>query len=230
MRVLVVVASPPERDAVLRLLPGVTPVRVGPYAGHTTAGLTVVASGIGPAGAAAVTAAALAHGAYDAVVNLGICGGFAGAASIGDVVVATDIVAADLGVESPDGWLGLAILGWAEEALPVQPHLVQWAADLLGAADLPVVTGPLLTLSSMTGTDARAAVLAERHGAVAEAMEGRGAAEAAAPYALPFLEIRTVSNAVGRRDKSAWRIPQALDVLAVVAATLLAEGQSWPFP
>lgn len=221
------VASTHERDAVLRDLPAARRVRVGPYDAHRTAHATVLVSGIGPAGAAAVTAAALATGSYAAVLNLGICGGFTGAASIGDVVIATDLVAADLGVDGPQGWLGLASLGWAEESLGLEPSLVQWAADRLRAGDLPVVTGPVLTLSSMTGTDARAAVLAERHGPVAEAMEGRGAAEAAAPYGTPFLEIRTVSNAVGRRDKAAWQLGRALDVLAVVARTLLTEEFSW---
>ena len=175
-----------------------------------------------------MTAAALATGTYAVVLNLGICGGFAGAAEIGDVVVGTDVVAADLGVEADEGWLGLSNLGWAEESLPAPVGLVQLTADLLRARSLSVVTGPVLTLSSMTGTDARAAVLAERHGAVAEAMEGRGAAEAAAPHGTPFLEVRTVSNAVGRRDKSAWQLPRALEVLAVVAATLLTEERSWP--
>ena len=187
----------------------------------------MLVSGIGPAGAAAVTAAALATGSYAVVLNLGICGGFPGAASIGDVVVATDVVAADLGVEAPEGWLGLSALGWAEESLPVDPALLHRVVERLRAADLPVVTGPVLTLSSMTGTDARAAVLAERHGAVAEAMEGRGAAEAALPYGTPFLEVRTVSNAVGRRDRAAWEMGRALDVLAVVAQTLLTEEFPW---
>ena len=221
------VASTHERDAVLRHLPAAQRVRVGPYDAHRTAHATVMVSGIGSAGAAAVTAAALATGAYAGVLNLGICGGFVGATSVGDVVIATDVVAADLGVEAPEGWLGLSALGWAEESLPVEPSLVQAAADLLRARDLPVVTGPVLTLSSMTGTDARAAVLAERHGPVAEAMEGRGAAEAAAPHGTPFLEIRTVSNAVGRRDKAAWQLGRALDLLSVVAHALLTEEFPW---
>ena len=66
----------------------------------------------------------------------------------------------------------------------------------------------------MTGTAARAAELAARHpGAVAEAMEGFGVAEAAAAHGLPVLEIRAVSNAVGPRDRAAWRIGEALAAL-----------------
>ncbi|WP_461031047.1 phosphorylase family protein, partial [Streptomyces sparsus] len=54
-----------------------------------------------------------------------------------------------------------------------------------------------------------------RHpGAVAEAMEGFGVAQAAAAQGVPVLEVRAVSNAVGPRDRAAWRIPDALDALA----------------
>lgn len=224
MDLLVVVATPPERDAVLRLLPPSMPVRLGPYDAVRTGRTTVVVSGVGPAPAAAAAATALAHAHHDLLLSLGICGGFPGAAEVGDLVVATEIVAADVGADSPEGFLGLSALGWAEEALPVDTALVQRVAELLGKADLPVVTGPLLTVSTATGTDERALELASRHGAVGEAMEGRGVADAAAPHGVPVVEVRAVSNAVGRRDRAAWRIPQALIRLEQAAAALLDEG------
>ena len=223
MSLLVVVATDTERTAVLRALPAPQRQRIGPYDAVTAGAATVLVSGVGPAPAAAATATALALGRYEQVLNLGICGGFRGAAVIGDVVVATDLVAGDVGAHSPEGFLGLAELGWAEESLPVPPELVQAAADRLRAAGLPVVTGPVLTLSAMTGTDARADELARRHGAVAEAMEGRGVADVAALHGVPVLEVRTVSNAVGRRDKASWRFDLALDALTAAAAALIVE-------
>ncbi len=45
-------------------------------------------------------------------------------------------------------------------------------------------------------------------------MEGFGVAEAAAAHGVPALELRAVSNPVGPRDRAAWRIGEALDVLA----------------
>jgi len=73
----------------------------------------------------------------------------------------------------------------------------------------------------VTGTAGRAAELTARHpGAVAEAMEGYGVACAAAACGLRMLEVRAISNAVGPRDRSAWRIGPALDRLAEAAAAL----------
>jgi futalosine hydrolase len=215
----VVVATAAERDALLRRLP-TTRARVGPYDALVTGTTVVVVSGVGPAAAAAATGAALALEPYDEVVSAGICGGFVGAAGIGDVVVATDLVAADLGADSPHGFLGLAELGWAEESLATPVERVQRTADRLRAQGLPVVTGPVLTVSTVTGTGPRAAHLAERHGAVAEAMEGRGVAEAALPHGTPVMEVRAVSNLVGPRDTAAWRIGAAFEALERVGEAL----------
>ncbi len=75
-------------------------------------------------------------------------------------------------------------------------------------------TGTVLTVSTVTGSADRAEELAARHpGALIEAMEGFGVAEAAVAQGVPVVEIRAVSNPVGPRDRSAWRIGDALKAL-----------------
>ncbi|GAK02750.1 menaquinone via futalosine step 2 [Geomicrobium sp. JCM 19037] len=67
----------------------------------------------------------------------------------------------------------------------------------------------------MTGTDDTALDLLERFPeAVAEGMEGFGVASAAKEYGVPVVEIRSISNFVGKRDRGAWKIPEALEQLA----------------
>ncbi len=51
-------------------------------------------------------------------------------------------------------------------------------------------------------------------------MEGFGVAEAAAAHGVPVLEFRTISNAVGPRDRAAWRIGPALNALTGAFRTL----------
>ena len=51
-------------------------------------------------------------------------------------------------------------------------------------------------------------------------MEGFGVATAAADHGVPFVEIRTISNLVGPRDRSAWRIDLALAALTRVGKAL----------
>ncbi len=208
MRVLVMTAVSEERDAVLRGL-------------HSDTRFDVLVAGVGPAAAAANTAKVLATAEYDMVVSAGIGGGFPGRAEVGSLVVANEIVAADLGVETPEGFSSLDELGFGSTRVQVDDNLVNRVTGALLAAGLPVSTGPVLTVSTVTGTAASAAQLAARvPGATAEAMEGYGVAIAAHDRGVPILEIRAISNSVGPRDRAAWRIKEALDVLEAASSVL----------
>lgn len=215
MRVLVVTAVPVERDAVTRAFGGTPQLLDLPGAElHRSGAFDVLAGGAGPAAAAAAAAFALASSAsasqrYGLVVSAGIGGGFAPAAPLGSLVVASDIVAADLGAETPDGFLPVTALGFGRDRFAPPPTLVREVAAATGAAP-----GPVLTVSTVTGTAARtAALLTAYPGALAEAMEGFGVAEAAERAGVPVLELRAVSNTVGPRDRAAWRIGDALAAL-----------------
>ncbi|MEW2437191.1 futalosine hydrolase [Streptomyces caniferus] len=225
MRVLVVTAVAAERDAVAAAAgPCDEAALPGGYALRRAAGspvaLDVLAAGVGPAAAAAgtataLTAATLAGAPYGLVVSAGIGGGFT-PAPLGSVVVADAIIAADLGAETPDGFAPVTELGFGTVAHRPDPALVRAVAAAAGAA-----SGTVVTVSTVTGSAARAAELAQRHpGVLAEAMEGFGVAEASAAHEVPVLEIRTVSNAVGPRDRGAWRIGAALTALTGAFRTL----------
>ncbi|GHF71398.1 Futalosine hydrolase [Streptomyces thermodiastaticus] len=245
LRVLVATAVPAEREAVARALsaeparevqlPAATVHRLAPpgTAGAHDAedpggGFGLLAAGVGPARAAASTAAALTAAAldgapYDLVVCAGIAGGFLPGAPVGSLVVADEITAADLGAETADGFLPVTELGFGTVTHRPPGHLVRTAAAATGAA-----TGTVLTVSTVTGTAARAAALRARHPrALAEAMEGFGVAEAAAAHGVPVLELRAVSNAVGPRDRAAWRIGDALTALTEGFEKLAAALESW---
>lgn len=201
MRVLVVTAVAAEADSVATAVAG-----AGNGAGN---GIDVIAGGVGPAAAAAATATALATSPYDLVISAGIGGGFPSRAPVGSLVVADAIVAADLGAETPDGYLPVDELGFGRTTHLPPAQLATRAALATGA-----LCAPILTVSTVTGSAARAAELSGRHPrAAAEAMEGFGVAEAAAVHGVPVLEIRAISNAVGPRDRAAWRIGPALAAL-----------------
>ncbi|MFD8967361.1 futalosine hydrolase [Streptomyces sp. NPDC059568] len=198
----------------------------------------VLAGGVGPTAAAVATATALAASPYDPpyhlVISAGIGGGFRHRAPVGSLVVADRIVAADLGAESADGYLPVEELGFGRSVHRPPAELTARIAKLLDAAPADGTTdgdgttprgrtllAPVLTVSTATGTAARAAELTARHPlAAAEAMEGFGVAEAAAVHSVPCVEIRAVSNAVGPRDRDSWEIGRALEALRY-AFTLL---------
>lgn len=202
-RVLIATAVEAEKEAVLRGLQGAE-------------GIDVIAVGVGSAAAAAGTASALAMSdeQYHLVISAGIGGGFAGKAEIGSIVVADVIVAADLGAESPTGFLSLDELGFGSARVEVEQQWTNRLYHLIDEANLTVCSGPILTVTTATGTAETTVELAKRiPGAAAEGMEGHGVAVAAHQRHIPVIEIRAISNAVGPRDRSAWRIGDALAAL-----------------
>lgn len=173
----------------------------------------VVVSGVGPVAAALATQRALATKHAPVVVSAGIGGAYPGSGlEPGDLAVSSVIIHADLGAWNGDLWLDLDALG-----LSVLPGAVQgtrfsvWRGAEAAARRAGAAFGPTLTLSSVTGSVEGAQALARRHpGALTEGMEGAGIAHAALLAGVPVVEVRGVSNAVGPRDRAAWRIGEAL--------------------
>ncbi len=230
MTTLVVTAVEAERDAVVADLGRPRELRVGGYAGlliDTPDGeLHAFHVGVGPVAAASATAALLALGpSYDLVISAGIAGGFAGRVAVADLVLADEVIAADQGALTDDGFQSLRAL-----ELPGNGGYAL-APDSLRArlerGPYRVVVGAVLTLSCMTGTRQRAEELAARHPrAVAEAMEGYGVVEAVRRDLLrrddgpACAEVRAISNIIGPREKSTWDVPAAFKTLSSAFALL----------
>jgi len=208
LHVLIVTAVSAERDAVCNAL-------------ESDSRFDVIVGGVGAVAAAVNTSRALTITEYSLVISAGIGGGFFGKAEVGSLVVGTEIVAADLGAETSDGFNSLHKLGFGFNRIEIDPSLVERVTTGLRVAKLPVNSGPVLTVSTVTGTEETAKELAARiKGASAEAMEGFGVGFAALDRSLPVMEIRAISNMVGPRDRSAWRIKEALDVLQAACQVL----------
>ncbi|MFE7628122.1 hypothetical protein [Streptomyces sp. NPDC057509] len=137
LRVLVVTAVAAEQDAVAGVFrDAATPPVPTPLAARTLhrvttggVGVDVLAAGVGPAAAAASTAVALTAAAhrgagYGLVVSAGIGGGFQPEAPLGSLVVASELVAADLGAETADDFVPVTELGFGTIAYRPDATLV----------------------------------------------------------------------------------------------------------
>jgi futalosine hydrolase len=170
------------------------------------------------------------------VLQFGVGGAFPSAgrgagARVGDIVLATEEIYSDTGSSSPSGWLSaqdlglpVACAGGRESGgrFPLEEPLVRSAAALIQTEAWPeprpeVVTGPCVTASRVTGLSAEGEETAARWGAVAESMEGAAAAHICALYAVPFLEIRGISNLILDRDRDSWEVERGVAVAARAA-------------
>lgn len=164
-----------------------------------------IRTGVGPVNAAFALTRFLSRNEVGAVIACGVGGAYPGSnLELGDVVCADSEIYGDLGAESPDGFLDMQALGF-----PViggdQPIFNRLPLDLFPAAR----SAPFVTCATCTGTDAKALELVARTGGVVESMEGAAIVHVARLMGVSVGELRGISNAVGRRDRGAWRLHEA---------------------
>ncbi len=224
-RPLLVVASATEAE---RLLPPLEIDAAGAewrLLGDKAGTLEAVVTGVGKANSAGGLARVLDPSRHAWVLVAGIGGALPGSQlEIGDVVVGTESVFADEGVQmrgASGGFrsitdLGFGLIGNSDRAGST-PDLVQ------AFADAGCLTGSIATVSTCSGTDERAKDIRERTGAIVEAMEGAAALGVAARLGVPAVEVRGVSNRTGEREEQGWDLELALSRLNEVIGRVLGE-------
>ena len=161
-----------------------------------------------------------AEGPFTHVVLAGICGAYPGRGlNIGDVVRIDSERVGDLGVVERDG----SFTPWhkvcnSAESAPKSVAQVYESSPFRGVpawlAGLKPAAG--LTVNCCTGTSAMAAERVQNFNADVESMEGAACFSVCRAFGMPCLEIRAVSNFASDRDKSSWRIQDALESLRKV--------------
>lgn len=207
----------------LAALQGLLATTGAPYTAHCA----VV--GVGKASAACGATLAIARFKPQTIVLLGCAGALPRSGlKVGDVVVATSERLGDEGVETAAGFFDLERL-----RLPIARKGQRVYLGDIPVAQLPeaswkalrrpsqrrftLVRGPLVTVSTCSGTRARAELMARRSGAIAESMEGAAVALAAVLQDRAVLEVRGISNLTGQRRRREWNIPLACRHAAEVA-------------
>ena len=180
------------------------------------AGYPDLITGVGPVEAAVRLTAFLAATTLPlaGVVNFGVAGAYAGAkgngAAVLDICLAEREVLADLGVCANDDVQPLRGEGFTlADSFELDPGLRRRAESLLTAAAIPWVSGVFATVSGASGTRRRGDLLAARHQALCENMEGAAVARVCQHFGLPLLELRCISNLIEDRDLRNWQLRQA---------------------
>lgn len=179
-------------------------------------GFDLIETGVGKAQAAAGSVWAFDAHRHAGVLNAGVAGALpGGGARLGDVLLALPSLFGDEGLETPGGFTPIESLGFPAGLFGeggFEPT-AEWRKTLASASDS---AGPIATVSTCSARDHRAADLAKRTGAIAEAMEGAAIAAglcrlSSTPTA--FAELRVVSNTTGDRDAQRWDLEGALSRL-----------------
>jgi futalosine hydrolase len=164
-------------------------------------------TGVGMVATAVRCSRALAHDTYGLALNVGLCGSFDAALPPGTVVHVVRDRIAELGAEDGDTFLTMADLNLQAECefANVSPPRIR-ALD-----ELRTVTG--VTVNTAHGNERSIATLVERFSPQVESMEGAAFMSACLVNGVRFAQVRAVSNIVERRNRPAWRIPEAVCAL-----------------
>lgn len=196
-------------------------------------------SGVGPLEAAVSLMRRLAadHQRLRAVVNFGIAGAYRcrrpddPEAQLLDICLAERELFGDFGISfgSDIEPLG-ASAGAGRHDYVLDEALLRRARQILEASSLSYRLGTFVTVAGASGTAARGASLQRRYRALCENMEGVAVARVCREYSLPLVEVRVISNLIEDRPGTAWRIEEACERAASVAALLLDGFCEEPLP
>ncbi len=222
MRILVVAATVMEVGPIVAGLGVARPrsVRIRGFV-HKTRDIDVLVTGVGMVATSAWTSLALSRRTYDVALNAGICGSFDAAFRPGSVVnVVTDRIA-ELGAEDGDDFLPVETLSLHDDESeePQAACVHSRPPDNAVLAALPTASG--VTVNTVHGNERSIAQCVARFHPQVESMEGAGFMYACAIHGLRFAQVRSVSNLVERRNRSAWKIPEAIEALAPVVLSIL---------
>lgn len=147
------------------------------------------------------------------VIQAGIGGCFDENFSLGNVVTVKEEYIADIGVEEELNWKDIFDLNLeSANRVPFEDKaLKNEHLDNLNFLQLPEVTA--ITINEITTRKQRVQQLKEKYNPVIESMEGAALHYVCKDYGIPFIQIRSISNYIAERNKSNWKLKEAIENL-----------------
>jgi futalosine hydrolase len=155
------------------------------------------------------------------LIQVGIAGSFGEDLQPGSAVVISADRFADLGVQENSQWRDVFDMQLTEpNELPysngwlINPH-----QQLLNSTALPQVKG--ITINEITTSPNRISQLRHKYSPSIESMEGAALHYVCLQQNIPFIQLRTISNYVGERNKEKWQMKAAIQNLSAPLVQIL---------
>jgi len=151
----------------------------------------------------------LRNNKYDLVIQVGIGGTFAGSIPLGETVVVERDCFADLAIEESGGLKTVFDMGFADrDQFPFTNGWLINQSAVLQKISLPKYKG--ITVNKITDDLRQLTLLENKYGAAVESMEGAALHYVCLQQHIPFLQLRSISNVAGERDKTKWKLREAV--------------------
>jgi futalosine hydrolase len=153
----------------------------------------------------------LLKAAYDLVINAGIAGALNDRIQLCEVVEVAQDSFADLGAEDDNQFIHISGLGFEFRQPAFNNKFFPVSAYTSFNSMLKKVTA--ITVNKVHGNELSIHQIKEYFHADIETMEGAAAAYVCSELNVPFMQIRSISNRVEKRDKSKWETEKAIHSL-----------------
>jgi len=164
-------------------------------------------TGVGGVFTAYALTKALSTKKYDVVINAGIAGSFNRNLEIGEVVFVESDQFADLGVEVEDSFYTMFEKGFIKkDQAPFKDALLENNNSI--CYELPKVSA--ITVNTTHGAKKSVQLFKNKFNADIETMEGAACAYVCLLEGITFMQIRSISNYVEKREDAQWDIPLAI--------------------
>jgi len=152
---------------------------------------------------------------YDLVINVGVCGSFNRNLDLGELVNITEDILSELGAENSDTFLTYDQLNLEGK------HIFKNRFIAKHKLIHQLKEGKGITVNTIHGNETSILKVTELYNPDIESMEGAAFFAACEQNITDFIQIRSVSNYVEKRDKSKWNMPLAIENLNNFLITLL---------
>jgi futalosine hydrolase len=173
----------------------------------STVDIDILITGVGTPATVYHLTNAVMQKKYDVVIQAGIAGTFRKKYGNGDVVLVERDLFADLAIVQDEEWQSLSESGLTD---PNDfPYENGWLVNTaLLKSHLRSVTA--ISINTITNEKKRINKLLDKYQPDIESMEGAALHYVCLQQNIPFLQIRSISNEVGERDKSKWEMKKAM--------------------
>ncbi len=146
---------------------------------------------------------------YDLVIQAGIAGSFKPALKPGKVVFVKQDCFADLGTSEKGDFSTVFEMGfYNQNEFPFTKGWLKNPGTLMDLFPLLKIKG--ITINTVTDNKTQIKQLIKKFNPQVETMEGAALHYICLQEKIPFIQLRAISNYVGERDKSKWRIKEAI--------------------
>ncbi len=145
----------------------------------------------------------------DLVIQAGIAGSFTHAIELSEVVLVKQDTFADIGMEEKENFRSIFQSGLADkDAFPFKDGWLINSNTILTRSLLPAVKAITINKVSDSLVQKQQAIIS--FAPQIESMEGAALHYVCLQDNTPFIQIRSISNFIGERDKSKWKLKEAI--------------------